>query len=112
MRKTVSLAGSFYFGGKYMKNSWIRENGASILSEQRLRFIQAEALYGLNKGSVFFKWSLCWGGIMFLLERKIDYKIVEHFLEHCFSLVIYCLLAVYDVIKKDCRTQSGIHNKQ
>ncbi|MEB3375795.1 hypothetical protein SFC43_30700 [Bacteroides sp. CR5/BHMF/2] len=31
--KTVSLAGSFYFGGKYMKNSWIRENGASILSE-------------------------------------------------------------------------------
>jgi hypothetical protein len=33
MRKTVSLAGSFYFGGKYRKNSWIRENGASILSE-------------------------------------------------------------------------------
>ena len=31
MRKTVSLAGSFYFGGKYRKNSWIRENGASIL---------------------------------------------------------------------------------
>ena len=52
------------------------------------------------------------GEIMFLLERKIDYKIVERFVERCFSLVIYCLLAVYDVMKKDCRTQSGIHNKQ
>ena len=50
--------------------------------------------------------------IIFLLERKIDYKIVERFVERCFSLVIYCLLAVYDVMKKDCRTQSGIHNKQ
>ena len=50
--------------------------------------------------------------IMFLLERKIDYKIVERFVERCFSLVIYCLLVVYDVMKKDCRTQSGIHNKQ
>ena len=49
---------------------------------------------------------------MFLLERKIDYKIVERFVERCFSLVICCLLVVYDVIKKDCRTQSGIHNKQ
>ena len=49
---------------------------------------------------------------MFLLERKIDYKIAERFVERCFSLVIYCLLAVYDVMKKDCRTQSGIHNKQ
>ena len=52
------------------------------------------------------------GEIMFLLERKIGYKIVEHFLERCFFLVICCLLVVYDVIKKDCRTQSGIHNKQ
>ena len=49
---------------------------------------------------------------MFLLERKIDYKIAERFVERCFPLVIYCLLAVYDVMKKDCRTQSGIHNKQ
>lgn len=49
---------------------------------------------------------------MFLLERKIDYKMLERFVERCFFLVIYCLLAVYDVMKKDCRTQSGIHNKQ
>ena len=93
MRKTVSLAGSFYFGGKYRKNSWIRENGA-------LYFIRIKALYGLNRGAVFFKWSLCLGEIMFLLERKIGYKIVEHFLERCFSLVICCLLVVYDVNKK------------
>ena len=33
IRKTVSLAGSFYFGGKYRKNCWIRENGGSVLSE-------------------------------------------------------------------------------
>ena len=58
------------------------------------------------------KRSLCLDEIMFLLERKIDYKIAERFVERCFSLVIYCLLAVYDVMKKDCRTQSGIHNKQ
>ena len=49
---------------------------------------------------------------MFLFEWKIDYKIAERFVERCLSLVIYCLLAVYDVMKKDCRTQSGIHNKQ
>ena len=24
---------SFYFGGKYRKNCWIRENGGSVLSE-------------------------------------------------------------------------------
>ncbi|RHD70423.1 hypothetical protein DW785_00505 [Bacteroides xylanisolvens] len=58
------------------------------------------------------KRSLCLNEIMFLLERKIDYKIAERFVERCFSLVIYCLLVVYDVMKKDCRTQSGIHNKQ
>lgn len=58
------------------------------------------------------KRSLCLDEIMFLLERKIDYKMLERFVERCFSLVIYCLLAVYDVMKKDCRTQSGIHNKQ
>lgn len=32
-KKNVSLAGSFYFGGKYRKNCWIRENGGSVLSE-------------------------------------------------------------------------------
>ncbi|EXY32868.1 hypothetical protein M080_4825, partial [Bacteroides fragilis str. 3397 T10] len=32
IRKNVSLAGSFYFGGKYRKNCWIRENGGSVLS--------------------------------------------------------------------------------
>ncbi|RHK60079.1 hypothetical protein DXA24_04695 [Bacteroides sp. CF01-10NS] len=80
--------------------------------KRSLYFIRIKALYGLNRGAVFFKWSLCLGEIMFLLERKIGYKIVEHFLERCFSLVICCLLVVYDVIKKDCRTQSGIHNKQ
>ncbi|HJG12406.1 MAG TPA: hypothetical protein K8V07_10805, partial [Bacteroides xylanisolvens] len=58
------------------------------------------------------KRSLCLDEIMFLFEWKIDYKIAERFVERCFSLVIYCLLAVYDVMKKDCRTQSGIHNKQ
>ena len=58
------------------------------------------------------KRSLCLDEIMFLLERKIDYKTVERFVERCFSLVIYCLLVVYDVMKKDYRTQSGIHNKQ
>ena len=54
------------------------------------------------------------GEIMFLLERKIGYKIVEHFLERCFSLVICCLLVVYDVIKKTAerKVEYIINNKR
>ena len=74
--------------------------------------MQTEVLYGLNRGSVFLKQSRCSGEIMFLFERKINYKIVERFLERCFLLATFCLLAVYDVLKKACRTQSGTHNKQ
>ena len=68
----------------------------------------------LNRGAVFFKWSLCLGEIMFLLERKIGYKIVEHFLERCFSLVICCLLVVYDVIKRTAerKVEYIINNKR
>ena len=51
---------------------------------------------------------------MFLLERKIDYKIAERFVERCFFLVIYCLLAIYDVIKKTAerKVEYIINNKR